>query len=979
MRLDIVIGGVGGQGILTVARIVSQAAIARGMQVKQAEVHGMSQRGGAVFSHLRLSDGEIFSDLIPAGRADMVLAVEPLEALRYVPMLRKNGSVVASTNAVANIQNYPTMEKVLDHVAAFENHVCIDMEKLARAAGSPLAANVVALGAASLYLPFSSGELEHSVEVLFQSKGERAVLTNVRAFRFGRRAAAAYREAIQRGAAPQKIRGWIDTLSADHLAAEDDLEFNTHDAPGELDRLSGAEAHAFENVLMEAYDEGRRQLYEHEVYSLIELVGAISPPRHMFVPKGSTIPEDILEQFPGSQVVVKLVSEDVVHKSDAGAVAFVTKSLESVRGEIDRMVAAHSAGARVAGTLVVEKVEKDEHGLGSELFVGIRATREFGPVIAAGLGGTATEYLASRMKPGAAVAKATALDTSAEEFLEMFRETVAYDMLAGRVRGHERQVGDAELLRCFRAFISIARQFCVDRGEEGPDIAEMEVNPFAFRGERLVPLDGRGRLEPCTKARIARPPKGIDSLLEPKSIAMVGISSKPDSFGQIILNNTIKAGFPAQDLRVVKPDTNEINGVPCVAGLKDLSGETDLLVIATPASAVPELLKQANEEGRIHAAIAIAGGAGEAAGTEEIGHQLAEQIQASREKEGLVLLGPNCMGIRSRPGLYDTFFIPESKLPSHHGAEFQKLALVSQSGAFAVSRLSSLSHLNPGFSVSLGNQADISCSDILWGLSRREDAQVIGVYLEGFADLDGLETVAAIRELRANGRFVAFYKAGRTESGRSAAAGHTASVAGDYDICQTALAHAGAFVAADFQEFSQMLELATFLEGRKTAGKRLFAITNAGMESVGMADHVPAGSFQNPSSGFSNDLTKAIQQRGLQTLVSARNPLDLTPAATEAAYDDIVKLALASEEVDALIVSCVPLAPELKTLEDQIGDPGAFPALAREWLSYSGKPILFVVDGGHEYDALASRLRDGGLPVFRSADQAVKRLAQFLG
>ena len=188
------------------------------------------------------------------------------------------------------------------------------------------------------------------------------------------------------------------------------------------------------------------------------------------------------------------------------------------------------------GVLVVEYVERVRPGFGNELFVGIRATREFGPVIAAGLGGIDTEYLAAKMKPGLAVAKAIAIDTTAEEFLDLFRKTAAYEILSGKARGHRRIVSDGELLRCFRAFLLLAQRFCVDRGDEGPDVAELEVNPFAFRQQRLVPLDGRGRLEAAARAppppprrQVAAPPRAASR------IAVLGVSSTPCNFGRIIL------------------------------------------------------------------------------------------------------------------------------------------------------------------------------------------------------------------------------------------------------------------------------------------------------------------------------------------------------------------------------------------------------------------------------------------------------------
>lgn len=976
MKHNIIIAGVGGQGILTIARVLSLAAMQRGLNVKQAEVHGMSQRGGAVYSHLRISSEEIFSELIPAGQADIVLAVEPLEALRYAEMLRPGGAIVTGTNAEVNIPDYPPIEGVLSHIADHENHIAIDLERLARAAGGVLAANVVALGAASLYLGFTLRELQEMVETLFEAKGERVVHTNVRALRFGRTAAMAYREALGRNIDPRSARGWIASLSTEHLAEEGDLDFSGLASEPDLSRLTGAEAHAFESLLMGAYHEGRSQLYEHEVYRLIELVGAITPPRHTFVPKESTLSEDVLAQYPGDKVVLKLVSPDVVHKSDAGAVVVLPKDIARVRQETARMIAKHTGAAQVPGTLIVEFVDH-VRGLGNELFVGIRATREFGPVIAAGLGGVQTEYLASKMLPGVAVAKATATDTSAEEFLDLFRQTAAYDVLAGRVRGQDRVVSDGELLRCFRSFISIARQFCIDRGEEGPDIGELEVNPFAFSGQHLVPLDGRGRLRTATKALPARPLTHLPSLLEPKSIALVGVSSKTGSFGRIILANILASGFAADRMRVIKPDGDSIDGVRCVPSIAELDIPVDLLVITVPASATPEIVDACNASGKVRTAIIISGGAGETEGSSAIGDAIHEAIRRGRARldGGTIFIGPNCMGVRSLPGCYDTFFVPEDKLPSRRGQVPQPIALVSQSGAFIVSRLSSQSSLHPRFAISIGNQFDLTVSDLLVGLEDRSDIRVVGVYLEGFADLDGIQTARTIHDLTKSGKSVVFYKAGRTESGRSAAAGHTAAVAGDYDICHSALTQAGAIIARDFREFNQLIEFAALVGDRTVGDGRVFAVTNAGMEAVAMADAELC--FPAPSDSLHRALSGVLERRRLDSLVSARNPLDLTPAADESVYDDVVRAALSDEGVDALIVSCVPLAPGLHTLEADLTAPTAFPTLARKWLEDTEKAIVFALDGGAEYDALAEALKATGVPVFRSADEAARLLRRW--
>lgn len=185
MKQDIILSGVGGQGILSIAFVIDNAALKEGMEFKQAEIHGMAQRGGAVQSHLRLSDKPIFSDLVPRGKADMILSVEPLESLRYIDYLGPDGIIVTSSNPYMNIGNYPDLDKVLDRIRAVKNSVIIDSEKLAREAGSIKAQNMVVLGAASRHLILKKETLEEFIRVLFMSRSESLADMNVRAFQLG--------------------------------------------------------------------------------------------------------------------------------------------------------------------------------------------------------------------------------------------------------------------------------------------------------------------------------------------------------------------------------------------------------------------------------------------------------------------------------------------------------------------------------------------------------------------------------------------------------------------------------------------------------------------------------------------------------------------------------------------------------------------------------------------------------------------------
>lgn len=202
MQKNIILAGVGGQGILSIAYVIDNAALDAGLQFKQAEVHGMSQRGGGVQSHLRYSDQTIHSDLIPLGRADMVLSVEPLEVLRYWHYLAPDGRVVTSVTPYVNIPNYPPTDELLDELATFARLDLVDAGQLARAAGNVRAQNMVVLGAASNHLGLGEDQLLKHVETLFLSKGERIVEVNRRAFRFGRAAGSFYGALCTHGVAP---------------------------------------------------------------------------------------------------------------------------------------------------------------------------------------------------------------------------------------------------------------------------------------------------------------------------------------------------------------------------------------------------------------------------------------------------------------------------------------------------------------------------------------------------------------------------------------------------------------------------------------------------------------------------------------------------------------------------------------------------------------------------------------------------------
>ena len=186
MKTDIVLAGVGGQGILSIASILGEAALRDKLNIKQAETHGMSQRGGAVVSHMRISDDPVAADLIPLGKADIILSVEPLEALRYLPYLKEEGYIVSNSTPFINVPNYPDKEEILAELHEQSHCIVIDADEIAKNIGNKRASNMVMLGAATPFIQLSPQKIEAGIARIFGKKGEAVVNLNLEAFRAGR-------------------------------------------------------------------------------------------------------------------------------------------------------------------------------------------------------------------------------------------------------------------------------------------------------------------------------------------------------------------------------------------------------------------------------------------------------------------------------------------------------------------------------------------------------------------------------------------------------------------------------------------------------------------------------------------------------------------------------------------------------------------------------------------------------------------------
>lgn len=192
MKTDIILAGVGGQGILSIAATIAMAAIDNDLNIKQSEVHGMSQRGGAVESHLRISDKPVASDLIPVSQADIIISIEPMEGLRYLSYLSDDGWLVTNSKPFINIPDYPDMDQLNEAISKIKNHIVLDSDKIASQIKSPRSTNIVMLGAASPFIDIPYKSFEVGIRNIFGNKGDKVVQLNLDALKAGRKFAEAH-------------------------------------------------------------------------------------------------------------------------------------------------------------------------------------------------------------------------------------------------------------------------------------------------------------------------------------------------------------------------------------------------------------------------------------------------------------------------------------------------------------------------------------------------------------------------------------------------------------------------------------------------------------------------------------------------------------------------------------------------------------------------------------------------------------------
>ena len=642
----------------------------------------------------------------------------------------------------------------------------------------------------------------------------------------------------------------------------------------------------------------------------------------------------------------------------------------------------------LASGLGCDAIEGNAAGSATDLRISLVNTREFGLVLSAGPGGL--DGVLAGDSTGAGRVYAAAELTDAADFLALFRRTLAYRKLALVSQRDGAPNPDAQLHGLFSRLLALAASLNAQGSSSTLALEVLELDPVHI-AERP-----RGRVTRCTfgepAARpLARPIHKIDKLLHPASIGIVGVSATSMNFGRIILRNVMASGYPREQLVVLRPGEQEVDGVRCVAGVSALGHKLDLLIVAIGADAVPALVEEIIAADAAHSVMLIPGGLGETEKSREPAARLAAIINAAHAAPGggPIFLGANCLGVVSHPGSYDSWFIPLERLPKPAKKPARNSVMLSQSGAFMITRLSQNPWLDPRYMLAVGNQTDLTHGDMLGFFAERSDIETIGLYIEGFKDGDGLDFAKAVRQAVLSGKQVVVYKAGATAPGAATAQGHTASLAGDPALFESVVSHAGAIVADDFTAFDDLFYIAGVLHHKTIGGKRLGAVSGAGFEAVGMADSIRVGDFEMEMGRLEPDtvakVAAVLASRKLDALVEVRNPIDINPGADDEVHLQISEVFLQDPNIDAVVVGLDPTAPAVRALVQSslrpghdLQDPKSTAQLMPPLADRHDKPLIGIVDGGTLYDAMAARLMDQGVCVFRNCARGTQALVRYV-
>ncbi len=727
-----------------------------------------------------------------------------------------------------------------------------------------------------------------------------------------------------------------------------------------------------DDIFAEAFADGRRMLYEHEVYRVLSCVG-VEVPDFVFVRDPAEVDEKLLSRFASSALMLKTVSRDMAHNQRYGGVKkavgrdplFIRFVLQSMKDE----VLSHfpdGAKPRIDGFLILEFVSFTQ-ALGNEIMIGLKEDPSFGAVVTLTKGGDDAEFFAKYY------------DAANLYLAPVTREDAAAAVKTLKIRRKYEETGHPEYLgKLSRALsaVSYLGHHYSSMSDSPPKfcLKALDVNPLVFSKDgRFLAIDGYAEFEPaplCAPRSLHAETSRLRSFFKPRGIAILGVSSMPEKYSMAKIIAALFLDLGRTDLYCVNPKggSAEIGGrtFSLYKDLSEIPGRYDLIVYAAPAKNTLKFLASVPEN---KAVILISGM------PPDMDYPGFLDSIASRSK-GVRLIGPNCMGVfqaPDRPGSgVNTIFIDEKRLQIPY-SERSNTALFTQSGAMGITTVEHAQHSRIIRTiVSFGNKADVNTPDLMAYFENDPAVDVMALYIEG---MDAGEGRRFFHLACKSKKAVIVYKSGRTAAGAKAAASHTASLSGSYDVFKAACAQSGCILTEELDDFYNFTKAFAMLTRKTVSGARVAGAVNAGLDATMGADTL----HFLEQAVLSEETVRTIRALNTHGLVDIGTSfLDVTPMTDDVLFAKFVEAVLLDKNVDCVFVAFVPHIQNLKMLEEEYLDPDAFVVLLAEIVKKTDKPVVVSINSGNHFQHIVAYLEDQGIPVYPNIPAAIRSLDAFV-
>ncbi|MCT4598558.1 MAG: acetate--CoA ligase family protein [Vallitalea sp.] len=721
-----------------------------------------------------------------------------------------------------------------------------------------------------------------------------------------------------------------------------------------------------------AYCEGRKTLYEHEVYMALESIG-LDVPKFVYINNSNDLTEKMLEKF-GHDIVVKIVSSDISHKQKLGGVKVVhnheTLYIKYVLDNMKKEVLSHfERKPEIVGFLIVEFIPHTQ-SIGYEVLIGSKDDLSFGPVLTFSKGGDDAEFFAKYYD-------------KANLFLPPFSYDRAIKLVEGLNISHKFiSIGHEEYLELMAKGASLLSSLAYYYSNASDTktkyiIKTLEVNPFVItKDNRFIAVDGFAEFEKVncnTQIMSEANIENVEPFFNPKGIAVIGVSSNTEKYSMGREIAKLLHDLSRDDIYLVN-----IKGGKTIISNKEytLYSSIDEIPVAVELAVYVAKAKYVfsffdNMKVNIPKSVILIPEIPSDMDYSHFRKNLSQVI-----KQNIRVIGPNCMGVfygkdDENKGV-DTLFIDEKKLQLH-SSEDSNTVLLTQSGGVAITLIDKFSHLKIFKSiVSFGNKYDVKIVDLIKYFSNKKDIRNIAIYVEGFHIGEGRKFFELAKDIN---KPIIVYKSGKTHAGAKAAASHTAAMTGDYDIFKAVCQQAGVILIEDIKTYYDCIKAFSLLSDKRPKGRKVAGVVNAGFEATVAADEL--GNLELAI--FSEETNNKLKEFNYHGLIDTSSSIiDVTPMTGDVLYAKYIETIIQDESVDAMFVSIVPHADELRTLPNACYEKDSLANLLVNIVKKHNKPIVVSVNAGKFYREFISIMEERGIAVYGDIKSSVKALDTFV-